>query len=174
MATVRPSREDLEQRARQIFREIFAEQAFEKSGEWWTDSTVDHFLALGISVTGRAGLERFFRELVASVSDLHMEVEHVVASPKTREVVVQWRMTGTTTGAPFQGIAVSGKRVDLRGCDVITLDDDNRVLSNTVYYDGAEFARQLGLLPKRHSLADRAMLSAFNAADGLKRRLSGG
>jgi hypothetical protein len=62
--------------------------------------------------------------------------------------------------------------VDIRGVDVIRFDADGKIETNTVYYDGAEFARQVGMLPKRDSAADRAVLAAFNAATKLKRRLS--
>jgi hypothetical protein len=45
----------------------------------------------------------------------------------------------------------------LRGCDVVEIRD-GLVVDNTVYWDGAAFARQVGLLPPQGSLADRAML----------------
>ena len=37
------------------------------------------------------------------------------------------------------------------------------MIDNTIYWDGAEFARQVGLLPAQGSLADRLLLRAFNA-----------
>jgi hypothetical protein len=40
---------------------------------------------------------------------------------------------------------------------------DGRVAHNTIYYDGAEFARQVGMLPPRDSAGDRAITGAFNA-----------
>jgi len=49
-------------------------------------------------------------------------------------------------------------------------DADGRVIDNAVYYDGATFAREIGMLPRRDSAADRAMLHAFNAATKAKRR----
>jgi hypothetical protein len=48
------------------------------------------------------------------------------------------------------------------------------VLDNVVYYDGATFAREIGMLPKRDSAADRALLQALNAATKAKRRLRRG
>jgi hypothetical protein len=60
----------------------------------------------------------------------------------------------------------------MRGVDVMTLDDEGRVDHNTIYYDGAEFARQVGMLPRRDSAADRALTAAFNGATKLKRAVS--
>ena len=48
--------------------------------------------------------------------------------------------------------------------------EEGRIRRNTIYYDGASFARQIGLLPAKGSLADRALLSAFNARARAMRR----
>ena len=53
-------------------------------------------------------------------------------------------------------------------------DAEGRVTENRVYYDGATFARAAGMLPRRDSAADRAMLAAFNAATKAKRRIRRG
>jgi len=161
-----------EQRIRQVWREVFEDRDFAKAGDWWSDGSVDHFLAFGVSVRGAADLEGFFRELMEAVPDLRMEIEHVVADDATRHAVVQWRFTGTTSGKAFQGIEPPpGRPLDMRGCDVFRLDEDGRVDENTVYSDGAEFARQVGMLPPRDSALDRATVSAFNAATRLRAKL---
>ena len=163
-----------EQRVRKVWSEVFDDQDFTNAGEWWSDRTVDHFLAFGISLQGPDALVKFFRELIDAMPDLKMAIEHVVADDATREAVVQWHLTGTTSGKVFQGIEPPpGRRIELRGCDVFHLDEDGRVLENTVYSDGAEFARQIGMLPPRDSALDRATVSAFNAATRLRARLKG-
>jgi hypothetical protein len=40
--------------------------------------------------------------------------------------------------------------------------DGGLIRRNTIYYDGATMARQVGLLPSKGSLADRALLAMFN------------
>ena len=100
----------------------------------------------------------FFREMFDALPDFSVEVERTVAAPPY--VVVQWRITGTFTGARFQGVRVTGRRVDFRGCDVVEIED-GLVKDNTVYWDGAGFARQVGL-PAQGSLGDRLLLRAFN------------
>ena len=161
-----------EQRVRQIFRELFEQRDLSKKSEWWSDDSVDHFVALGISARGEEELTAFFREFLDAVPDARMDVENVVADDATRYATVQWHCTGTTSGKPFSGVEPPpGKRIDILGCDVFQLDEQGRVLVNTVYYDGAEFARQIGMLPPRDSALDKATVAAFNAATRLRARL---
>jgi hypothetical protein len=44
-----------------------------------------------------------------------------------------------------------------------------QIRHNTIYYDGAGFARQIGMLPSQGSLADRMLVSIFNAKSRLAR-----
>jgi len=59
--------------------------------------------------------------------------------------------------------------VAISGCDVMEITD-GVLHRNTIYYDGASFARQIGLLPPEGSAADRTMLRAFNLKTRLRRR----
>ena len=163
--------ESLSQRAREIFSAIFYERDLSDPYRYWTDDSVDHFLAAGRSVRGAQALAQWFRDVFAAMPDWSLSVENVV-DDGSHSVVVQWHATATFDGAPFLGIEPTGRRLDIRGCDVIVVDDDFKVVTNTVYYDGAEFARQVGLLPPRDSAADRAMLGAFNGLTKLRRRLA--
>jgi hypothetical protein len=54
---------------------------------------------------------------------------------------------------------------------VFRFTDDGKVDINTIYQDGAEFARQIGMLPARGSAADRALAGGFNIRMRLRRRL---
>lgn len=159
------------QRTRDVFHTIFEERDFSGASDFWTDDSVDHFLAAGRTVRGERALTQWFRELFAAVPDWHLEIESTVDDGE-RQVVVQWHATGTFDGAPFLGIEPTGRRVEFRGVDVIRLDADGKVDTNTVYYDGAEFARQVGMLPGRGSALDRLTLAAFNAKTRLSRRLA--
>ena len=77
--------------------------------------------------------------------------------------------TGTFTGGPFQGILPTGRRAEIRGADVMEISG-GLIQHNTIYYDGAAFARQIGMLPSRGSRADRALLAALNAKSRLTQR----
>ena len=102
--------------------------------------------------------------------DFAMTVDRVVADDGS--AVVQWHATGTFTGSDFLGIRATGRSVDLRGVDVLEVAD-GLVQHNTIYYDGATFARQIGLLPGQGTRGDRSMITAFNAATTVRRRMFG-
>jgi steroid delta-isomerase-like uncharacterized protein len=130
---------------------------------------VDDFVAIG-EFRGREAVRGFFRELFAAFPDFAMTVDRIVADDDS--AVVQWHAVGTFTGGSFLGIRATGRPVDLRGVDVLEVAD-GLVRHNTIYYDGATFARQVGLLPGQGSRGDRYLLSAFNAATTIRRRLRG-
>jgi steroid delta-isomerase-like uncharacterized protein len=127
---------------------------------------VDDFVAIG-EMRGRAAVRAFFSELFAAFPDFELSVDRIVADDAA--AAVQWHAAGTFTGGPFQGILPTGRRVQVRGVDVMEIAD-GLVQHDTIYYDGASFARQIGLLPAQGSGPDRAMLSAFNAKTKLRQR----
>jgi steroid delta-isomerase-like uncharacterized protein len=157
----------------QLAREAFEavnRQDFAAARRVWSEETVDHFLALGIDVRGPDALEAFFRELFAAAPDFKMTIENVVEDD--RHAVVQWTGSGTFNGASaFQGIEPTGRYASLRGCDVVRFGDDGKIAENTVYYDGAEFARQIGMLPPRDSAVDKGVTQAFNAVTRLRHKI---
>ena len=158
------------ERAHETFRILFDEKDLSRAGEFWSEDTVDHFMAAGQSVRGTQALTEWFRELLTAVPDWTMEIENAF-DDGDRQAVVQWRGRGTLTGGTFMGIEPNGRSLDIKGVDVFNFDDDWKVVQNTVYYDGAEFARQVGMLPARDSAADRMTLKAFNARTKLTERI---
>lgn len=151
-------------RAAELMREAFdaiAAKDLDRLAKTWDAQSTDNFIALGIEVTGESDLRTFFAELFAALPDLTMSVEDI-HDVDERTAVGQWRMQGTFSGGPFQGIQPTGRTVDLRGIDVMRFE--NGVLRhNDVYYDGLAFARQIGLLPAAESRGDRALMAGFNA-----------
>lgn len=168
MATTSQARSPA-QLAREIFEALFDRRDIDAVRPLWNEDSVNHFLALGVDPRGPDELAAFFREMHGAFPDFAMTIESIFGDD--RHAVVQWTATGTFDGAPFQGIAPTGRRITWRGCDVFRFNEDGTLDANTIYHDGAEVARQLGMLPPRGSLADRALLHAFNAWTGLRRRL---
>lgn len=132
------------------------------------DATYADFVVLG-PVVGRDAIGAFFDELFAAMPDLRFEVVRIF--PVDDDTAIgQWEIRGTFDGGPFQGIAPTGKRVHIRGADI--MEFAGGVLKrNTVYYDGLAFARQIGLLPAEDSGADRALMAGFNALTAVKDRI---
>ena len=158
-----------EQRARDLFRRLFDERDLTEPGWYWAGGLVARLHALDLTLHGPDGMAGFLTSLFAAVPDFTMEIEDVLAHEQG--ATTRWRARGTFTGAPWMGIEPTGSRLDLPGVDVMRFDGDGRVVDNAVYYDGAEFARQIGMLPRRDSAADRAVLAGFNAATKARRRL---
>jgi len=155
----------------EVARDIFAalvEKDLDAAMALVAEDSVDDFVAIG-EIRGRPAIRAFFDELLTAFPDFDMTVERIVGSEST--AVVQWEANGTFTGGPFQGIDPTRKHAVIRGVDVMDIID-GMVRHNTIYYDGASFARQIGLLPRSGSGTDKAMLSMFNTVTKIRHQLS--
>jgi steroid delta-isomerase-like uncharacterized protein len=166
--SIEPQQKSPGQLARESFEVLFDRRDPDALRWLWSEQSVNHFLALGTDPRGPDEIVSFFKEFLAAIPDLRMTIENIVEGE--RQAAVQWTANGTFDGAAFQGIEPTGKPVVLRGCDVLRYTDDGKLDANTIYYDGAEFARQLGMLPPRDSTADRALVAAFNARMKLRQK----
>lgn len=111
---------------------------------------------------------QWFGDLFRAVPDFEMRILDLVATGE--KVAVRWRATGTFDGeGRFEGLAPNGARVDVQGCDVLTVRD-GRIQRNDAYMNGAQMARQLGALPPQGSLAERASVALVNLRTQLRRR----
>jgi glyoxylase-like metal-dependent hydrolase (beta-lactamase superfamily II) len=97
-----------------------------------------------------------------------MEVLDIVAA--RNQAAVRWRATGTFCGGAFEGIEPTGSRIELEGIDLLTVED-GKIQHNDAYYDSAQFARAVGLLPPADSKMEQRMAGAFNARTRLMQRL---
>jgi steroid delta-isomerase-like uncharacterized protein len=162
-----PKRKLVEEHARSYF-EALAGRNPDAMAEHWSSEGVADIVPLAV-LRGPDQIKAFFRELFAAFPGLETTVSRIVADDK--HAALEWRMVGTFSGAPFQGIEPTGKRVDLRGLDLLEIREQE-IISNTAYYDGAEFARQVGMLPPRESGADRAITNVFNTVTKVRRAVS--
>jgi glyoxylase-like metal-dependent hydrolase (beta-lactamase superfamily II)/predicted ester cyclase len=139
----------------------------DKAVKFWVKGGLERIVPLG-DFRAPEGLRDFFGAIWASIPDSTFEILDLVAD--SEHVAVRWRSTGTFCGEPFQGLEPTGARLDFEGCDVFTVKD-GRIQENNVYYDGAGFARQAGVLPPRDSAAEQRMTALVNARTRLFRRL---
>jgi steroid delta-isomerase-like uncharacterized protein len=144
--------------ARSYFEAAAARDADGMASHWSADG-VEDLVPIGI-LRGPAEVRGFFAELFAALPDFEFVVERITADE--RVAAVQWRASGTFDGGPFQGIDPTGRRVELRGCDCVEVEND-KLVRNTAYWDNMEFARAVGMMPPLDSPGERAMKSAFNA-----------
>ncbi len=133
---------------------------------FWNADTVERFP--DATCRGADEIAAYFEGVFAALPDFHMRVDSLVEQGD--DVFVHWHLTGTHTGAPFSGIAATGREVAIDGIDHFVLRSGT-VVSNFVVFDQMQFARQIGLLPPDGSAADRAMKTAFNGKTELVRRV---
>jgi steroid delta-isomerase-like uncharacterized protein len=146
-----------EQVARASFDALNARD-FDAWRELWAEDAIEDVIVLGI-LRGREEILDFVRGLFAASPDHQFTVDRIISDDNF--AVVQWRGAGNFTGAAFQGIDPTGKHIEIRGVDIFELEGE-RIVRSTVYYDGASFARQIGMLPEQESGAEKAMVTAFN------------
>lgn len=84
-------------------------------------------------------------------------------------VFVHWHKTGTFTGAPFQGIGPTGRSIDIRGNDCVTIRE-GKVVANFIAYDGMTFAVQAGILRPHGSRMDQVVTLAANVMTRARKR----
>lgn len=132
-----------------------------------TDDAVGDVVAIG-EFRGKPAIRQFLEQLFQAFPDFTLTVDRIVGDDSI--AIVQWYATGTFSGGKFQDIEPTGTRVEMRGVDVVVVNE-GRVSRDTMYYDGVSLARQIGMLPRTGSGADKAMLSLFNASTRLRRRL---
>ena len=160
-------RKVVEDRARSYFEAVGARDT-EAMVEHWTEDGVADIVPYGI-LRGQGEIAAFFKRLFDAMPDLETSVDRVAATAHL--AAVEWRMSGHFTGAPFMDLEATGRRIDLRGLDLLEIEDGD-IVGNTAYYDGASFARQVGMLPSEGSGAERAMKGAFNAVTKMRRRVA--
>ena len=153
--------------------EKVAESYFQAVSDHDADAMASHWHAQGVGdlvpigpLRGPGGVRSFFSELFTALPDMEFLVTQMVID--SQGATVQWRMRGTFDGGAFQGLEPTGRPIELRGCDCMEIDDDGLITSNVAYYDGAAFARQVGMLPQQDSGADRAMRAGFNTVTRLR------
>jgi steroid delta-isomerase-like uncharacterized protein len=152
-----------EQVARAYFDALTAQDP-DAMAALWHEHGVEDVVPLGV-FDGPEGVRRLFRDLFAAVPDFTFTVQRVMADEGA--AVVEWSATGTFDGGPFNGIEPTGKTLSLRGSDWVEVED-GKIVRNTGYYDGAAFARGIGMLPAEDSAAERAMIAGFNALTKLR------
>ena len=160
-------RKAVEQHVRSYF-EAMDRRDVEAMVSHWREDGIDDMVPVGL-LRGRDEMREYFKSVFAATPDAKTTVTRLVAGE--RSCAAEWRIEGTFDGAPYLGIEPTGKHIEIRGLDLFELED-GEIVSNTGYFDGASFARQIGMLPPDGSGADRAMKSAFNAVTKLRRAVA--
>ena len=93
--------------------------------------------------------DRLARELEAIPDVTHTMVSFIEQGDMFAD---EWTFVGTQTGSFLlpNGTVLppSGKRVEVRGMEVVRVGPDGAIVLNTLYYDNLAVAAQLGLVPE--------------------------
>ncbi len=139
--------------------------------ECWAPGGVGRIIGQA-ELVAPGGVRTYFGEVFAAFPDFALEL--LDATAQDERCAVRWRARATFAGpGSFQGIAPTGARVELEGCDVLVVRD-GLIQSNDAYLDNATLARQLGLLPPVGSAGEQRLTAAFNTKTRLARRLAAG
>jgi steroid delta-isomerase-like uncharacterized protein len=134
----------------------------------WEPGAMDEIHGLA-SMRAPEGIREWFSNTFRAVPDFQMEIVDLVASGE--KVAVRWHMTGTFSGdAKFEGAIATGAKIEITGCDVLTVRD-GKIVHNDAYMNGMQMARQLGVFPPQGSGQEKAMIGAANLKTRLARKL---
>src|SRR3712207_4861047 len=142
MAQAETSQRSAEETALAGFDAFMAHDVDRLLAQWHPEGIQD-WVALGV-FRGQDEMRELFTGVFAAMPNAQTTIEHTVADD--RRCVIQWRLRGTRDGAAFMGIDPTGREIELRGVDIMEVED-GLIVRNTVYYDGAAYARGLGLMP---------------------------
>ena len=157
--------------AREVVAEYFdalADRDPDRAVKTWKPGTIDDLFGFG-EMVAPDGIREYFSGLFAAIPDWQFEVLDTVADED--KVAVHWRARGTFTGdGRLEGFVANGKSIDMRGLDILTVED-GQIVANFAYTNAMELARQIGALPPSGSGQEKAMAAAFNAKTALVNRL---
>lgn len=114
----------------------------ETAVESFAVDAVDHDPAPG-QAAGREGFKAFFTELTSAFPDAHIEPAHMVADDAN--VAIAYTLTGTHQG-DFNGIAPTGKTIEVRGLQIGRFED-GKIVERWGSSDELGILQQLGAAP---------------------------
>ncbi len=131
----------------------------------WRPGSVDRF-ADGQELIAPDGIREYFSALFGAFPDFRFELLELTTA--RRRTAARWRARATFAGpGRFRELHPNHARIDIEGCDVLTVADD-LIVHNEAYLDSGDIARQLGLLPAAGSAAQTRLAKLAN----LRTRLS--
>lgn len=110
--------------------------------ESFAPNAVDHDPAPGQGA-GREGFKAFFTQLTTAFPDAHIEPAHLVADHDN--VAIAYTLTGTHQG-DFNGIAPTGKKIEVRGLQIGRFED-GKIVERWGSSDELGILKQLGVDP---------------------------
>lgn len=138
---------DVEAKNEAVVR-LFMDEVLMKGNVAMIDSLVapdfvDHNAPPGLD-SGIAGMRKWVPEMHAGMPDGKIEVLEVFTNGDLAATHV--RQTGTNTG-PMMGMPATGKKMDVRGVDVVRLRD-GKAIEHWGYWEEMKMMQQMGMMPE--------------------------
>ncbi len=141
--------------------DAIADRDFESALALWAPGGVERVVGQR-ELTAPDGVRAQLGELFGAFPDLSWEVLDMTAGED--RVAVRWRACGTFAGpGRFQGFVANGARLEMEGCDVLTINAEDKIERLDAYLDSGDVARQLRLLPPAGSRAEARLTQLANA-----------
>jgi steroid delta-isomerase-like uncharacterized protein len=102
---------------------------------------------------GLEGVRSYYTELLASLPDLAIEIQHRHLARDA--IVLQVIIRGTHLGRWRGGMPATGRRVEFPLCGIYTFDTQDRLAGERIYYDRGTVMRQLGLFHEPEGMLGR-------------------
>jgi steroid delta-isomerase-like uncharacterized protein len=149
--------------ARRYF-EALAARDLESAVAFWAPGGVERLVGQR-ELTAPEGVRELQNELLGAFPDLSWEILEVLGGngEAAGRVAVRWRASGTFAGPrAFQGFVANGARLEMEGCDVLTVNPEGKIERLDAYLDSGDVARQLGVLPPAGSRAESNLTKLAN------------
>jgi steroid delta-isomerase-like uncharacterized protein len=155
--------------AKQYFAAL-ATHDLDAAVDCWAPGGIDRFVGQQ-ELAAPEGIRSYFAELFEAFPDFGFEV--LDTTTYRNRCAVRWRARATFAGpGRFQGLVANGARIDLEGCDVVTVKD-GKIEHNDAYLDSGAIARQLGFLPQTGSRGETRLAALANVRTRLLTRMRG-
>ena len=139
--------------------EALARQDLDAAVACWAPGGIDRFVGQQ-ELTAPDGVRAYFSDVFEAFPDFTFEI--LDTTTYRNRCAVRWRARATFAGpGRFQGFVANGARLDLEGCDVVTVVDE-QIQHNDAYVDSGAIARQLGFLPPAGSRGEARLASLAN------------
>ena len=150
------------------YLEALADQDLDRALGFWADEFVDDLVGVEV-LTTRDEVRAIFAGMFGALTDYRLTINSVVSEGDRCHV--HWTVTGNFDGqGAMLGLKPNGRRMEMQGIDMLTVRD-GKLVHNTSLSNGAELARQLGLLPPLGGRLERAMYGTANVVAPLAKRI---
>jgi steroid delta-isomerase-like uncharacterized protein len=95
------------------------------------------------ALRGPQQIGEYIAEVRAGFPDFKLEIINRIVSGD--QIAIEWTCTGTHTGV-FQGIAATGRRINISGAGVSRVQN-TQIVEERVYFDRLSLFQQLGAAP---------------------------